>query len=169
MKNVKPLLLQLLLLLPLLTSGDQSQTQAQSRRIVRAASRNDLRRLRRLEVQFEQLRSLLRIPGMSAAIVKDQELVWAKGFGYGDVEKRVPATANTLYYVASLTKTFATTVLMQLVERGELDLDEPMSRYSDVFKDESVKVKHLMSHTSGGTPGERFRYDGARFSLLTAV
>jgi len=167
MKTLKPLLLKLLLLL-LIFSG-QSQTQAQSRRIVHAASRSDLRRLRRLELQFEQLRSLLRIPGMSAAIVKDQKLLWAKGFGFADVEKRVPATPNTLYYIASLTKTLATTALMQLVEQGKLDLDEPMSKYSNEFNDDKVKVKHLLSHTSGGTPGDRFSYDGARFALLTSI
>jgi CubicO group peptidase (beta-lactamase class C family) len=161
--------LSLLMLLVLLVGASQSTVPAQSRRIDRAASPIDLKRLRRLEAQFEQLRSLLRIPGMSAAIVKDQRLLWAKGFGYADLEKRVPATPNTLYYIASLTKTFATTVLMQLVEQGKLDLDEPMSRYSSEFRDDSVKVKHVLSHTSGGKPGDSFRYDGARFALLTAV
>jgi CubicO group peptidase (beta-lactamase class C family) len=169
MKYLKLVSLRLLLLLPLLTLGDQSQIQAQPRRIVQAASRSDLRRLQRLEVQFEQLRSLLRIPGMSAAIVKNQKLLWAKGFGYADVEKRVRATPQTLYYIASLTKTFAITTLMQLVEQGKLDLDEPMSKYSDQFTDDKVKVKHILSHTSGGTPGDSFRYDGARFALLTSI
>jgi len=161
--------LRLLSLLMLLVVAGQSTVPAQSGRTDRAASPIDLKRLRRLEAQFEQLRSLLRIPGMSAAIVKDQKLLWTKGFGHADVEKRIPATPNTLYYIASLTKTFATTVLMQLVELGKLDLDEPMSRYSNEFKDDSVKVKHVLSHTSGGKPGDSFRYDGARFALLTAV
>jgi len=161
--------LRLLSLLMLLVVAGQSTVQAQSGRIDRAASPNDLKRLRRLEAQFEQLRSLLRIPGLSAAIVKDQKLLWTKGFGYADVEKRVPATPNTLYYIASLTKTFASTALMQLVEEGKLDLDEPMSRYSSEFRDDSVKVRHVLSHTSGGKPGDGFRYDGARFALLTAV
>jgi len=156
-------------LLMLLVVAGQSTVPAQSGRIDRAASPIDLKRLRRLEAQFEQLRSVLKIPGLSAAIVKNQKLLWTKGFGYADVEKRVPATPNTLYYIASLTKTFATTVLMQLVEQGKLDLDEPMSRYSSEFRDDSVKVKHVLSHTSGGKPGDSFRYDGARFALLTAV
>ena len=52
---------------------------------------------------------------------------------------------------------------------GEADLDEPMSRYSTDFKDDSVKIKHIISHTSGGTPGERFQYDGNRYDYLTAV
>src|SRR5215510_8651691 len=98
MKSLGLLWLQLLLLF--LVSGGHSYTQAQSRRIVHAASPNDLRRLRRLELQFEQLRSLLRIPGLSAVIVKDQRLLWAKGFGFANLEKRVPATPDTLYYIA---------------------------------------------------------------------
>jgi len=122
-----------------------------------------------LESQFEQLRTMLRIPGMSAAIVKDQKLLWAKGFGYADLEKRIPATPRTLYYIASLTKPFAATALMQLVEQGKLDLDDPMSKYSSEFKDDSVKVKHVLSHTANPPPGDRFRYDGAKFSTLTAV
>ena len=58
---------------------------------------------------------------------------------------------------------------MQLVEQGKLDLNEPMSHYSTDFKDDSVKIKHLLSHTSSGTPGERFKYDGNRYDYLTAV
>ena len=147
----------------------QLQIQAQSRVVSPAASQNDLQRLGRLEAQFEQIRRALQIPGLSAAIVKDEKVLWAKGFGYADLEKRIRATPRTVYYIASLTKTFAATALMQLVERGELDLDDPMSKYSDEFKDDTVKVKHVLSHTAAAPPGERFRYDGARFASLTAV
>jgi CubicO group peptidase (beta-lactamase class C family) len=167
MKSLSLLFLQLLLLF--LISSGHSHTQAQSRRIIHTGSPSDVRRLRRLELQFDQLRSRLRIPGMSAVIVKDQKLIWAKGFGFADLEKRAPATPDTLYYIASLTKTFATTALMQLVEQGKLDLDEPMSNYSAEFKDDKVKIKHVLSHTSGGIPGDRFNYDGARFALLTSI
>ena len=58
---------------------------------------------------------------------------------------------------------------MQLVEKGKLDLNEPMSHYSTDFKDDSVKIKHIITHTSAGTPGERFQYDGNRYDYLTAV
>ena len=144
----------------------QVPTRAQSRV---TPSRNDLQRLRRLESQYEQLRQLLKIPGMSVAVVKDNRVLWSKGFGDADIYKRIRATPRTVYYIASLTKTFATTVLMQLVEQGKLDLEDPMSKYSDEFKDDSVKVKHVLSHTADAPPGERFRYDGARFATLTAV
>ena len=126
-------------------------------------------RLARFEKEADELRTRLEIPGMSAVVVKDQKVLWAKGFGFADLENRVAASPETLYHVASLTKTFAATLLMQLVEQGKLDLDEPMARYSSDFKDDSVKVKHLLSHTSDEKPGDRYRYDGNRYDHLTAV
>src|SRR5688572_28220812 len=129
----------------------------------------DTIRLERFEKEVEVLRNRLRIPGLSAIIVKDQEVLWAKGYGFADLENGIPATPDTLYHIASLTKTFAATLVMQLVEQGKLDLDEPVSHYSSDFQDDSVRIKHLISHTSIGTPGERFQYDGSRFDYLTAV
>jgi CubicO group peptidase (beta-lactamase class C family) len=132
-------------------------------------SRADAERLLRLERQFDQLRRTLRIPGMSAALVRDGEVLWAKGFGLADLERKVPATPETPYHIASLTKTFAATLVMHLVEQGRLDLDEPVRRYSPDFKDDRVRIRHLLSHTSGATPGDRYEYDGNRYAYLTAV
>jgi len=126
-------------------------------------------RVASFEAQVEELRKQLKIPGMSAVIVKDQKVLWAKGFGLADQEKQIAATPDTLYHIASLTKTFAATLIMQLVEQGKLDLNEPMSHYSSDFKDDSVKIKHLLSHTSEGTPGDRYQYSGNRYDYLTAV
>jgi CubicO group peptidase (beta-lactamase class C family) len=132
-------------------------------------SSGDKARLERFERQVENVRARLKIPGLSVAIVKDQDLLWAKGFGFADLENRIPATPDTLYSIASLTKTFAATLVMQLVEQGKLDLDEPVSHYSSDFENDSVRIKHLLSHTSSGTPGERFEYSGSRYDYLTAV
>ena len=129
----------------------------------------DKKRLERFEKQVEELRTLLKVPGMSAVIVKDQKVIWAKGFGFADLEKKIPATPDTLYHIASLTKTFGATLIMQLVEQGKLSLDEPISRYSPDIKDDSVKIKHLISHTASGKPGERFQYDGGNFDHLDRV
>jgi CubicO group peptidase (beta-lactamase class C family) len=107
--------------------------------------------------------------GLSAIIVKEQAVAWSKGFGYADLPQRVAATPDTLYSIASVTKPIAATLVLQLVEQGKLDLDAPASRYSGDFKDDTVKVRHLISHTSSGTPGERFEYDGGRYDYLTAV
>jgi len=132
-------------------------------------SNGDRQRVARFEKQVDDSRTVLKIPGMSVAIIEDQKLLWAEGFGLADLENRIPATPDTVFHLASVTKTFAATLIMQLVEQGKLDLDEPMSHYSSDFKDDSVKIKHIITHTSAGTPGERFRYDGNRYDYLTAV
>ena len=164
----KTLAISVLIVLVLVdVSGSRSKTTRSER--LDTLSRDE-QRLARFEKQADELRTLLKIPGISAVIVKDQKVLWAKGFGFADFENRVPATPDTLYSIASLTKTFAATLVMQLVEQGKLDLDEPMSHYSTDFKNDSVKVKHLLSHTSAGpTPGDRYEYDGDQYNYLTAV
>jgi CubicO group peptidase (beta-lactamase class C family) len=127
------------------------------------------KRLRSFEKRVDVLRSRLKIPALSVVVLQNQKVLWIRGFGFADVENRIPATPDTVYSIASLTKTFGATLIMQLVEQGKLDLDEPASHYSSDFKDEAVKIKHLLSHTSAGVPGERFQYDGKKFHYLTAV
>ena len=130
-------------------------------------------RIARFEKQLDELREKLKIPGLSAAIVKDQKIFWSKGFGHADIENKIPASPETNYRIASVTKTFASALLMQLVEQGKLDLDDPMSKYSPEFlqrfKNDAVKIRHVFTHTSHDTPGESYRYDGNRFSFLTGV
>ena len=123
-----------------------------------------------LERQLEELRKQLRIPGMSAAVAKDGRVVWAQGFGWADRERGVPAGPETIYHLASLTKPFAATVLLQLVEEGRLDLDAPVAEFGvDLGGSDTVRVWHLLSHTSSAPPGTRYRYDGYAFGELEKV
>jgi CubicO group peptidase (beta-lactamase class C family) len=130
-------------------------------------------RVARLESQLDELREKLKIPGLSAVVVKDQKLLWARGFGYADAENKIAATPETNYRIASLTKPFASTLLMQLVERGRLDLNEPMSKYSPEFQQRfgrgPVTVRQVFTHTSHDPSGDTYWYDGYRFSYLTDV
>ena len=127
-------------------------------------------RLAQLETALESLRQELKIPAYSAAIVKNQKVIWAKGFGYADVENKIPATEHTAYHLASLTKTFASTILMKLVQDGKIKLDDPVSKYGITLESEGViRVRHLLSHTSEGNPGEQYRYNGNRFAELDKV
>ncbi len=167
--NIFKTLARSLFILVLLVNASGVRPQTPSRDKHQASS-GDQQRVKRFEKQVDDLRTLLKIPGMSAVIIKDQKVLWAKGFGFADFENRVPATPDTLYHIASLTKTFAATLVMQLVEQGKLDLDEPMSHYSSDFKDDSVEIKHLLTHTSKGPkPGEHYEYSGNRYEYLTAV
>ncbi|HET8677447.1 MAG TPA: serine hydrolase [Blastocatellia bacterium] len=138
--------------------------------LARAARASEDTRIDRLETLLDQIRQDLKIPAMSAAIVKDQKVVWAKGFGFADPENKIPATEHTSYHLASLTKTFASTIVMQLVEEGKVKLDDPVSKYGVQLESEGViRVKHLLSHTSEGNPGERYSYNGNRFAELDKV
>lgn len=169
MSNAFKTLAKSLFALALLVNPSGSLSQTLPRRNNHDTSSQNRKRLERFEKQADELRTLLKIPGMSAVIIKDQKVLWAKGFGFADLENRIPATPDTVFHLASLTKTFAATLIMQLVEQGKLNLDEPISRYSSDFKDDSVKIKHLISHTSDGTPGERYQYDGNRYDYLRPV
>jgi CubicO group peptidase (beta-lactamase class C family) len=131
---------------------------------------SDAARLARLETMLESLRQELMIPAYSAAIVKNQKVIWAKGFGYADVENKIAATEHTPYHLASLTKTFASTILMQLVQEGKIKLDDPVAKYGiNLESDGVIRVRHLLSHTSEGNPGERYAYNGNRFAELDKV
>ncbi len=136
----------------------------------RPARASEDTRIDQLETLLDRIRQELKIPAMSAAIVKDQKVIWAKGFGFADPENKIPATEHTSYHLASLTKTFASTIVMQLVEEGKIKLDDPVSKYGVQLESEGViRVKHLLSHTSEGNPGERYSYNGNRFAELDKV
>ena len=64
-----------------------------------------------------------KLPAFSLALVDDQQVVWAQGFGYADPDKKTPASPETVYRIGSVSKLFTDIGVMQLVERGELDLD----------------------------------------------
>jgi D-alanyl-D-alanine carboxypeptidase len=88
-------------------------------------------------------------PGLSIGIVVDQDLVWSKGYGFADVEKRVPASPATLYRIASVSKLFTSTAIMQLRDAGKLRLDDPVSQYLPWFRIKPITIRHLITHTSG--------------------
>ena len=126
--------------------------------------------LQGFEAQLDSIRLALRIPGMAAAIAKDGEIVWSRGFGLADVDEGRSATATTSFYLASVTKSVAAIVLMQLVEEGLLDLETPISEFGlSVESQGTVTVRHIFNHTSSGVPGLNHQYDGNRYILLGEV
>jgi CubicO group peptidase (beta-lactamase class C family) len=70
----------------------------------------------------------MKVPGLSALIVKRGRSVWQKGYGWADVENRIPVTPDTIFQIASISKTITATAVMQAVEEGELDLDQDADR-----------------------------------------
>src|SRR5687768_7508747 len=125
--------------------------------------------LEEFSAHLEQLRTESHIHALSAVITKGEAIVWRGAFGgTQDVSFRVADT--TVFHLASLTKPFASTVILQLVDEGKVSLDDPVSKYGIVLQSQgTVLVRHLMSHTSEGVPGTRYAYNGNRFSLLDSV
>jgi CubicO group peptidase (beta-lactamase class C family) len=137
---------------------------------VRAQPSADLdRRLALFARYVDALRAQAGIPGLSAAVVSDGRVLWEGGYGLADVETRVAAAPDTPYRIASLTKTFTSTLLMRCVEAGTLNLDARINTYTTSVPDQAATVRHVLSMTSDAPPGSRYRYDGDRFSALTPV
>jgi CubicO group peptidase (beta-lactamase class C family)/D-alanyl-D-alanine dipeptidase len=94
------------------------------------------------------------LPALSIALVDDQAVVWARGFGFADPKAKTPATAETVYRVGSVSKLFTGLAVMQLVERGVLDLDAPVTKYLPDFKPDNpfgkpITLRQMMAHRSG--------------------
>lgn len=124
----------------------------------------------RFEQELEDLRHRLRIPGMSAAIARGDTVIWSKGFGWGNIEEKIPVTPQSVFHLASLTKPYAATILLQLVEENKLDLNAPVSQFGiELESEDTIRIIHLLTHTSSGKPGTTYKYDGSRFGQLEQV
>ena len=119
-------------------------------------------------------------------------MIWSQGFGFADLERKIPAAPDTPYRLASVSKPFAAILIMQLVEKGAtakkggLDLDTPMreftihpwfepgggswAHYPTRYVDKPITVRHVLTHTSeADPPGDAYKYNGTIFGDLTWV
>ena len=113
---------------------------------------------------------LARFPSLSACIIKGDQIVWSKGYGYYDLEQQKPATTDTIYVIASITKTIVGTALMQLYDQGLFDLDEDVNTYlpfelrNPYFPDDPITFRMLLSHTSSLNSNTQMEYYWFNFS-----
>ena len=109
---------------------------------------------------MEQVRNETGVPGMSVAIAVGNEIVFSEGVGYAELDNKVLATGRTVHNVGSVSKVLAVVPLMQLVERGEVDLDAAIQKYLPYYpaKQWPVTVRQVLTHTSGTR-----HYDGEEF------
>ena len=108
-------------------------------------------KLAKIEKAISAQMSKLGIPGLSAAVVLDRKLLWSNGYGLSDVENYVPAKSSTAYRLGSISKPVTATAVMQLAERGKIDLDAPIQKYCPAFpqKQWQVTARLLLGHLSG--------------------
>jgi CubicO group peptidase (beta-lactamase class C family) len=128
-----------------------------------------------------------KIPGISLAIIQDRQLFWHRSFGVKNYNNKQPVEDNTIFAAASLSKPLFAYAVMKMVERGELNLDTPLTEYTakPYIKDERIKliaVRQILSHTTGfpnwsgnkpvwieRTPGTKFGYSGEGYLYLQKV
>lgn len=96
-----------------------------------------------------------RIPSIVACIVKNDEIVWKRAYGKADIENNIPATSETIYMIASVSKLVVATAVMQLAERGLLDIDQDITDYlpfpvrNPNYPDKAITTRMLLTHSSG--------------------
>jgi len=109
-----------------------------------------------LEAWIESQMAYKGLPGLCVAIVHDQDVIYQRGFGYADRKTKQPTTPDTLYRIASHSKLFAAISIMQLRDKGRLELDDPVRKHLPWFQlkgldrnSPDVTIRHLMTHSSG--------------------
>ncbi len=114
-------------------------------------------RITQIDSLVLRIQEQLDVPGFGVAIVRGDEVVYEKAFGFMNRSKGLPATPETLFYIGSITKTFTATLALILRDEGLIDLDDPVSKYlpaevvvpSDPASQTEITLRHLMTHTSG--------------------
>ena len=132
----------------------------------------------------DSLRSIIRqsagrlgLPGFVAGVVRHGKLSLVQADGFADLESRTPMRQDHIFYVASLTKTFTAMMMMQYVQEKKISLDDYVLDYPflsvglspDRLIDPDVKLKHFLSHSSEGKPGDNFVYSGNRYNFVYGV
>lgn len=138
----------LALVLPLVSSSAPAQSVAEHPRVQQS--------INLLRVWLDAQRAYEQIPAVSAAVVHDQQLLWSGGIGYADIERKIPAAANTTYSICSISKLFTSIAVMQLRDAGKLRLDDPVSRHLSWFtikrtdpRAPEITIEGLLTHSSG--------------------
>jgi serine beta-lactamase-like protein LACTB len=105
----------------------------------------------RIEGAVSKFMAETHAPGLSIAVVENGEYEWGAGFGFADLENNVPASEHTLYRLGSISKTVTSIGALELVERGQLDLDAPVQKYCPAFpqKQKPITTREVMGHLGG--------------------
>lgn len=109
----------------------------------------------RLDSVLEQLRTAHDVPGLAVGVIEGGAPVYAKGFGVRSLDSGAPVDADTLFPVASISKTFTATAIMQLAERQAVDLNARLSTYLPQFRRSGIAIRNLLTHTAGLQDNDR--------------
>jgi len=104
-----------------------------------------------IEAAVSKFRASTHAAGIAVAVVENGEYEWSQGFGFADLENNVPASEQTLFRLASISKSFTATATLELWERGKLDLDVPIQKYCSSFPEKPwpISTRQLLGHLAG--------------------
>ncbi len=118
--------------------------------IVTAASSVPAAVIRQVDAVLEGAMTHQHLPGLSVAIAIDGRIVYARGYGYRNVPRRLPANGHTVYNIASTTKQFVAAAIMRLQQQGFLNVNDRLSKYYSGYRyADRVTLRQLLTHTSG--------------------
>ena len=112
----------------------------------------ELKKQRKLENLIIDLMQESKTPGLAIGIFQDGKEIYSEGFGARNLEENLPMTTDTLFGIGSISKSFTALAIMQLVEQGKIDLENPVSKYVHFelgFEDSPITIHHILSHSSG--------------------
>lgn len=118
---------------------------------------------------LDSLRVRAGIPGMAAAVVGGDGILWERGFGKANLERAIPATTITPFQVDGLTEIFTSTLILHCVEQGRLSLDDPIGQYDANAPDPGATIGQILTHTSGPADNLVFAYRPDRLVSLGAA
>jgi CubicO group peptidase (beta-lactamase class C family)/tetratricopeptide (TPR) repeat protein len=121
------------------------------------ASYKNAEKLRSFEQYVTKQMEKDKIPGLTIGFIKDGE-TWVKGFGYADLENKIPAKPESAYRLASVTKTMTGAAIVQLAEKGKINLDAEIQTYVPSYPKQkwAITVRQLLVHLGGGQTGSGF-------------
>ncbi len=106
----------------------------------------------RITTLIMDLLAKFKVPGLSVSVVVENEIVFERGFGYRNMESFLPMTKDTLVGIGSVSKSFTATAILQLQERGLLNIEDPIIKYFPWFPnnpENPIRIKHMLSHSTG--------------------
>jgi CubicO group peptidase (beta-lactamase class C family) len=120
--------------------------------------------IHKLDTVLKEIISLWGVPGLGVGIVQDGEIAYTRYFGVQSLDTQAPVTAASVFCIASIAKIFVASAVLQLVERGKLDLDAPVAQYLPYFRLDNERykqmtIRQMLSHTSGMPDMEESEYD----------
>jgi CubicO group peptidase (beta-lactamase class C family) len=118
---------------------------------------------------LDSLRKQAGIPGLAAAIVGNNDIIWERAFGRQDLEHLIATRTDTPFHLDGVTQMFAATMALRCVEEGTLDLDDPIGKYQPNLSEPGATIRQLLSHTSGGSDNLVFLYRPERLEPLRSV